>query len=82
MVGNLWKVGKSWAYFLKDTGKGGIHHKDVRDAFEAVVQAVLFLGAETWVMIPMVTLAGYVGAVEGFKRRAPHHRPMCKEVSS
>ena len=40
--------------FFKDTGKGGSHPKGVKDVFEAVVQAVLFLGAEMWVMNPHI----------------------------
>ena len=54
MVGKLWKVQKSWAYFSRILGREGAILRMSRMFFEAVVQAVLFLGAETWVMNPHI----------------------------
>ena len=50
VVGNMMKASKSWARLLIIMGSEGENKRVSGIFFKAVVQAVLLLGAEMWVM--------------------------------
>ena len=52
LVGNLWKVRKSWASMERILGREGASPHVLGMLFKVVVKAVLLLESETWVMTP------------------------------
>ena len=63
-VGNLRKERKIWARLSRILGREGANPRVSGMFFKAVVQAVLLLGAEMWVITPRIGLS-----LGGFQHR-------------
>ena len=65
VVGDLRKARKIWARLLIILGGGGPNTRVLGMFFKAVVQAVLIVGAETWVKTPLMgrALGGFQHSV-------------------
>ena len=62
VVGNLWKKWKSCTRLDRIIGQEGVNPRVSGMFFKAVVQVVLILGSETWVLTP-----AWYGPWEAFK---------------
>ena len=54
VAGNLVKARKSWGRLSLILSREGVDKRVLCNFFKAVVQAVLLLGAETWVLTPRI----------------------------
>ena len=54
LAGNLVKARKRWGRLLRILSREGAEKRVSGNFFKAVVQAVLLLGAETWVLTPRI----------------------------
>ena len=57
VVGNLWRVRKSWGRLLRILSREGAYPKVSGYFFKAVTQAVLLFGVDTWVITPRMEWA-------------------------
>ena len=67
VAGNLKKARRSWGRLQRILRKEGATPRISGSFFKAVVQQVMMLGAETWVVTP--TMKGLSGFLHGAARR-------------